>query len=165
MRPRAREKNPISEEITWENFTHSSPDRNSRIRFMRLHPGEHVMIRPDRLGDKDASRYQSDEERRAGDAAMMAWFEYLAFKARDDRRFLNVFKGMRSMLKAGQSIMVVCADPTEFDQAYIPAHPPILSPDFWRDWHMDRARPYQDGESRSRVIAGLKEIFRAIGHP
>lgn len=170
MRPRAHEQHLASQEITWENFTYLSPDgkpseKNSRARFMRLHPGGHVTIRPDRHGDRDSSRYQSDEERRAGDAAMMAWFEYIAFKARGDKRFAGTFRGMRSMLESGYPLMVVCADPAEFDRAYIPAQPPVLPADYWRDWLLDRARPYQDGESRSRVISGLKEIFRTAGHP
>lgn len=169
MRTKSTSENSASQSITYDNVTHSAPggrpsDKNSRVRFTRLRPGEHVMIRPDRYFDKDINRYQDDEERRAGDEAMKAWFEYLAFKARGDKRWLKTFRGMRSMLKAGHSLMVVCADPADFDQAYIPANPPILPPDFWHDWLMDRSRPYEDAETRQRITAGLKEVFRAPGH-
>ncbi|MCI0598720.1 MAG: hypothetical protein L0Y60_04235 [Beijerinckiaceae bacterium] len=170
MRQRSTGEHSGSQEVTYDNFTHSSPDgkpsdKNSRARFTRLRPGEHVMIRPDRYFDMDNKRYHSDEERRAGDAAMKAWFEYIAFKSQGDKRWLGTLWGMRSMLKSGNSLMVVCADPADFDQAYIPANPPVLAPDFWRGWLMDRSRPYEDAEARKRVAAGLKEIFRAPGHP
>ena len=163
MRPRNVDKQPFSQEITWENFTYSAPDKqpsekNSRVRFTRMHPEKAIAIKPDRYFDKEVLRYESDEARRAGDEAMTAWFEYIAFKSRDDKRFVETFNGMRSMLKAGYQLQFVCADPAEFDQAYIPASPPLLVPDFWRPWLLGRLRPLTADGERRRVIAGFKKL-------
>lgn len=116
--------------ITEELFNFSDADggtswRNPQVRFLREHPGDWLMIRPDRPSDNEGRRYFDEEARRRGNAARLAWFEYLAAKG-----FSKTLNKWRGILEAGNSIMVVCDDPRMFDMAYVPRTPPVLSGDF-----------------------------------
>ena len=91
------------------------------------------MIRPDRPIDKQSNRYSTDDERRQGDMAMKAWFEYFAAKGWHRR-----FNSWRSIFKSGHSLMVPCDRPETFDVIYIPGA--YLPPNFWDQWELERAR-------------------------
>ncbi len=107
-------------------------DRNFFSRqksFRKDNPYLWRMIRPDRQFDLEAHRYADDQGRRIGDAALRAWFEYLAAKG-----FIRTFKTWREILKSGKSIMVVCDNPLIFDPEFVPPVKPVLPESFWCDW-------------------------------
>jgi hypothetical protein len=104
-------------EITAQNFHHELQA------FVRRDGGDtstpsksFIMIRPDRPEDHFAHKYQNDAERYRGNSAKRAWFEYL-----DAKGLGKTLAAYRAMLKSGQSIMVVCADPAEFDAEFVVA--------------------------------------------
>lgn len=148
-------------EITAENFSYAATDgkpseKNSQVAFRRKHPELWRMIRPDRPTDHSAHRYPDKDSRIIGDQAMHAWFEYLAAKG-----FVKSLNAWLAMLKAGQSIMVVCDDPAVFDQKYVPPVKPILAADFWAEFERSRLavdRRYDDPMLRDRC----KELIRAL---
>lgn len=142
------------DEITEENF------RDQQLAFNRKSSDVWIMIRPDRPSDVAAHRYTDEDSRRKGNAAMKAWFEYLAAK-----KFLKTFLTWRAMLKSGRSIMVVCADPLAFDMAFVPPVDPILPRDFWDEFDRSRLpidRRYDDPSIRERVIATVRKLGDAL---
>lgn len=92
-----------------------------------------VMIRPHRPFDHEAHQYPDKAAKEAGDEAMKAWGEYLAAKW-----LVQTFNAWRGLLKDGHSIMVVCADPCDFDRQYVKPKYPPLPPDFWAAFERSR---------------------------
>jgi hypothetical protein len=103
-------------EITEKNFHHEFLAFAKRDDATKTEPSKsYVMIRPDRETDHAKHRYRDQDERRNGNAAKEAWFEYLAAKG-----FLKILSAWRGMLKSGYSVMVVCDDPKAFDLLFVP---------------------------------------------
>lgn len=127
-------------DITQENF-------NRKVtKFLAATPDIWVMIRPDRPTDRQSHRYATDDERRRGDAAMKAWFEY--FAAKGWHRRINTW---RRILKAGRSLLVPCERPELFDLTYVPAK--VLPPNFWSKLELERTprqRPLTEQELARR---------------
>lgn len=126
--------------------------------FHKANPTLWLMIRPDRPFDAEQHRYQDDAARARGDAAMKAWFEYLAGK-----RFFKTFNTWRAILKSGKSLMLVCDDPGVFDQAFIPPQGRLFQ-DFWHEFETSRLplEPRYDHEMRKRIAAGLQELAHSL---
>jgi len=97
--------------------------------YYKKYRDAYVMIRPDRPSDPPEHRYPDEDARRKGNDAMKKWFEYLAAKG-----FISTFNGWRGIIKSGQSVMVVSADPHVFDNEFVPPIKPALRSDFWDEW-------------------------------
>jgi hypothetical protein len=110
-------------EITKETF-HARFEK-----YFKDNPQAWLMIRPDRPSDPPEHRYPDEDARKKGNDAMRDWFEYLAAKG-----FIATFKAWRGIIKSGQSIMVVSADPLVFDNEFVPPVNNVLPPDFWHEW-------------------------------
>jgi hypothetical protein len=135
----------MTDQITAQNF---------HARFEAYHksavPGTWRMIRPDRYFDHPNHCYPDEDARHKGNDAMRDWFEYLAAKG-----FITIFNSWRGILKSGQSIMVVCADPLAFDREFVPPIKNVLSSDFWDEWSQSRIpidRRYDSVEQRMRIV-------------
>jgi hypothetical protein len=142
------------DEITAENFY------ERQLAFHRKSSDVWLMIRPDRPFDQTAHRYPDADSRRKGDAAMKAWLEYLAAK-----KFFLTATAWRSLLKSGHSIMVVCADPSAFDMAFVAPVEPVLPRDFWDEFERSRIpidRRYEDQSIRERVLTTIRKLGDAL---
>ena len=133
----------MTEPITEQNFNQAAK------RFLEAKPDSWVMIRPDRPTDKQSDRYSTDDERRRGDMAMKAWFEYFAAKG-----WIRRFNTWRSILKSGHSLMVPCERPEIFDLTYIPSA--VLPANFWDKWALERTR--SGGPLTEQELARRKRI-------
>jgi hypothetical protein len=119
-----------------------------------------LMIRPDRYFDHPNHCYPDENARRRGNNAMKKWFEYLAAK-----KFISTFNGWRGILKSGQSVMVVCDDPSVFDTEFIPPIKPVLALDFWDEWYQSRIsidNRYQTTEERMRIVKIAKDCAHEL---
>jgi hypothetical protein len=142
--------------VTAENF------ESRQKTFLKANSDSWLMIRPDRTFDQVAHRYPDEDARRKGNIAMKAWFEYLAAKG-----FFATFNSWRSILKKGQSIMVVCAEPSAFDLEFIQPVNPVLTSDFWDEFErsrvpIDHRYDYDDPFVRERCLGIINDASRAL---
>jgi hypothetical protein len=146
----------MTEKITKENF-------HTRFEaFFNKNRDMWLMIRPDRQIDPPEHRYPDEDARRRGNDAMKKWFEYLAAKG-----FVSTFNGWRGIIKAGQSVLVVCDDPLVFDTEFVPPIKPVLSLGFWDGWMLahipvDHRWDALSSGDKERVVRIARDLAREM---
>ena len=130
----------IDAEITEENFSKDRKNGGGGVQaFFDQGLADPVMFKSDFWDDLDANKYATEDERRAGDAAMVAWFEYVYSKPMPNKARYWVH-----LMRNGGVVTVPHPDPAMFDPLWVPPRQAVLGRDFFASLYARRRSPSDD---------------------